>query len=60
MDEGPFGSLIRTDDAKMTTVPGVYAVGDVTRSAHNVAWASADGITAGMAMCRSLVFDSAT
>ncbi|HZG67309.1 MAG TPA: hypothetical protein VEZ12_11230 [Herpetosiphonaceae bacterium] len=56
MDEGPFGSIIRTDAEKMTTVSGVYAAGDITRSAHNVTWASADGVTAGMAVHRSLVF----
>jgi thioredoxin reductase len=56
LDEGPFGSIIRTDDAKMTTAPGVYAAGDITRGAHNVTWASADGVTAGMAVHRSLVF----
>ncbi|HYP41185.1 MAG TPA: NAD(P)/FAD-dependent oxidoreductase [Chloroflexia bacterium] len=56
LDEGTFGSIIRTDDSKMTTVSGVYAAGDITRSAHNVTWASADGVTAGMAVHRSLVF----
>jgi thioredoxin reductase len=56
IDEGRFGSIIRTDDAKMTTVPGVYAAGDITRDAHNVTWASADGVTAGTALHRSLVF----
>ena len=56
LDEGIFGSIIRTDDAKMTAVSGVYAAGDITRSAHNVTWASADGVTAGMAVYRSLVF----
>jgi thioredoxin reductase len=56
LDEGVFGSIIRTDDTKMTTVSGVYAAGDITRSAHNVTWASADGVTAGMAVHRSLVF----
>jgi thioredoxin reductase len=55
LDEGVFGSIIRTDDTKMTTVSGVYAAGDITRSAHNVTWASADGVTAGMAVHRSLV-----
>jgi thioredoxin reductase len=40
----------------MTTVTGVYAAGDITRSAHNVTWASADGVMAGMAVHRSLVF----
>jgi thioredoxin reductase len=56
LDEGRFGSIIRTDDAKMTTVSGVYAAGDITRDAHNVTWASADGVTAGMAVHRSLIF----
>jgi thioredoxin reductase len=56
LDEGPFGSIVRTDDMKMTTVSGVYAAGDITRSAHNVTWASADGVTAGTAVHRSLVF----
>ncbi len=56
LDEGTFGSIIRTDAAKMTTVSGVYAAGDITRSAHNVTWASADGVTAGVAAHRSLIF----
>jgi thioredoxin reductase len=56
LDEGTFGSIIRTDGDKMTTVSGVYAAGDITRSVHNVTWASADGVAAGMAVHRSLVF----
>ena len=56
LDEGPFGPIIRTDGTKLTTVSGVYAAGDITRSAHNVTWASADGVMAGMAVHRSLVF----
>jgi len=59
LEEGTFGSIIRTDGEKMTTVSGVYAAGDITRSAHNVTWASADGVAAGMAVHRSLVFSSA-
>lgn len=56
LDEGRFGSIVRTDGTKMTTVSGVYAAGDITRDAHSVTWASADGVTAGMAVHRSLVF----
>ena len=56
MEEGPFGPFIRTDPQKMTTVPGVYAAGDIARSAHNVTWASADGVAAGLALHRSLIF----
>lgn len=56
LEEGPLGSVIRTDPQKMTTVSGVYAAGDITRFAHNATWASADGVTAGVALHRSLVF----
>lgn len=56
IDEGVWGSVIRTDEWKATTVSGVFAAGDITRSAHNVTWASADGVTAGVALHRSLVF----
>ncbi len=56
LDEGTYGSIIRTDGDKLTTISGVYAAGDITRSVHNVTWASADGVTAGMAVHRSLVF----
>jgi thioredoxin reductase len=56
MEEGPLGSIIRTDSQKMTTVPDLYAVGDITRGAHNVTWACADGVAAAMAIHRSLIF----
>jgi len=56
LDEGTWGPVIRTDDQRMTTVPGVYAAGDITRSAHNLTFASADGVMAGLALHRSLVF----
>ena len=56
MDEGPDGSIIRTDGDKMTSVAGVFAAGDITRTVHTVTWASAHGVTAGMALHRSLVF----
>jgi thioredoxin reductase len=56
LEEGTFGAVIKTDAQKMTTVPGVYAAGDITRSVHNVTWASADGVSAGTAVHQSLVF----
>ena len=56
LDDAQFGPIIRTDAEKMTTVTGVYAAGDITRGAHTVAWAAADGVTAGMAVHRSLIF----
>lgn len=56
IDEGVFGPVIRTDEQRMTTVAGVFAAGDIARAAHNVTWACADGVTAGTAAHRSLVF----
>ncbi len=55
-DDGPLGPFIRTDPAKQTTVPGVFAGGDATRAAGNVAIAVADGAMAGLGAHRSLVF----
>lgn len=56
LDNGPFGPVIRTDAAKMTTVAGVYAAGDNARAPHSVSWAVADGVTAGVSVHQSLVF----
>ena len=55
-DEGPFGPVIRTDAAKETTVPGVFACGDAARMAASVAFAVGDGAQAGMSAHQSLVF----
>ena len=56
LEETPLGPIVRVDAERMTTVPGVYAAGDITRGAHTVTWAAADGVTAGLAVHRSLVF----
>lgn len=56
MDDMPFGHVIRTDAQQLTTVPGVFAAGDIARGSHSISWASADGVMAGAALHRSLVF----
>ncbi|QUS42171.1 NAD(P)/FAD-dependent oxidoreductase [Tardiphaga alba] len=56
IEEGPMGPMIKTDADKMTTVPGVYAAGDIARAPHSVSWAVADGVTAGTSAHRALVF----
>jgi thioredoxin reductase len=38
-------------------MPGVYAAGDIARAPHNASWASADGVTAGVFLHQSLVFE---
>jgi thioredoxin reductase len=56
IDVSPFGPVIHTSAMKETTIPGVFAAGDAAREAHNASWAAADGVTAGAATHRSLVF----
>ncbi|MFK4003371.1 NAD(P)/FAD-dependent oxidoreductase [Qipengyuania sp. NPDC077563] len=60
LDEGPFGPVVRTDAAKLTSVAGVYAAGDIARAPHNASWAAADGVTAGISLHQSLVFEPTT
>lgn len=55
-DEGPSGPVIHTDEWKLTSVPGVFAAGDIARMAPNATWAASDGVTAGVACHRSLVY----
>ena len=55
LDDAQPGPIVRTDADKMTTVAGVYAAGDITRGAHTVTFAAADGVMAGLAVHRSLV-----
>lgn len=56
LDEGPAGQIVRIDEMKMTSVEGVFAAGDIARGMHSVTFASADGVMAGVALHRSLVF----
>jgi len=56
-DEGMMGPVVRTDATKLTTVPGVYAAGDTALAFQNATFASADGVLAGVAAHRSLIFD---
>ncbi|WP_028237987.1 NAD(P)/FAD-dependent oxidoreductase [Stutzerimonas azotifigens] len=56
LEEGPFGSFIKTDATKATSVPGVFACGDTARAAGSVALAVGDGAMAGAAAHRALMF----
>ncbi len=57
LEEGPLGPYIRVDGIQQTSVPGVYAAGDISRPTANVAIAVADGAWAGVSAHRSLVFE---
>jgi thioredoxin reductase len=53
--DGQHGPIVATDEHKQTSVPGVYAAGDMARISHNATLASADGVTAGIAAHHSLL-----
>lgn len=55
----PMGTQIRTNEAKETSVSGVYACGDTARVPHSVSLAVGDGAWAGAQLHQSLVFPSA-
>ncbi|HVW51859.1 MAG TPA: NAD(P)/FAD-dependent oxidoreductase [Trinickia sp.] len=55
-EEGPMGAVIRVDEWKQTSVPGVFAAGDASSMWSNATFASATGVAAGVAAHRSLIF----
>lgn len=56
LEESPMGSIVKTDAMQATTIPGVFACGDVARAAGSVTFAVADGAMAGLSTHRSLMF----
>ena len=56
MEQGPVGSVIKTDPMKETSMPGVFACGDTARLMASVALAVGDGNLAGAGLHRSLMF----
>ncbi|MEL1264299.1 NAD(P)/FAD-dependent oxidoreductase [Pseudoxanthomonas putridarboris] len=59
MDDSPMGRLVRTDERRMTSVPGIYAAGDIVRAGHSISFAVADGVTAGVSLHQALVAEAA-
>ncbi len=56
MIETPMGCQIQTADSKETSIPGIFACGDVARTPHSVPLAVGDGAWAGAQLHRSLVW----
>ncbi|MGP8291310.1 NAD(P)/FAD-dependent oxidoreductase [Vreelandella zhanjiangensis] len=57
LDVTPLGRVIKTSAAKATSVPGVFACGDIAMPVGNLSLAVSDGALAGQAAHHSLVFD---
>lgn len=56
MQDGPQGPFVATDAVKATSVPGVFACGDIASPMASVAIAVGHGAMAGAAVHRSLIF----
>lgn len=56
LSDGPQGPHITADPVRQTSVPGVFACGDVARPMASVALAVADGALAGTSAHRTLIF----
>lgn len=56
--ESPVGFYVKTDELKQTSIPGVFACGDLGRPMGSVTFAIGDGAQAGFAVHRSLIFGS--
>jgi thioredoxin reductase len=58
-DDSPFGPIVRIDAWGLTSVPGVYAGGDMARVPHSITFACAGGVAAGIGLHASLVTQDA-
>ncbi|MCY6383493.1 NAD(P)/FAD-dependent oxidoreductase [Hoeflea prorocentri] len=59
LDDGPTGHLIAVDGHQQTSVPGVFAAGDVASAMSNATLSAASGVRAAAAAHRSLIFTAA-
>ena len=56
LEVGPTGPYVQTDDVQQTSVPGVFAAGDLALPIAYASLASSSGVVAGVSAHRSLVF----
>jgi len=56
VDQMMINTFIRVDERQQTTVPGVFAAGDLSRAMHNATFATSTGVMAGAMTHHSLLF----
>lgn len=58
LKETPVGSILATDDTGQTSLPGLYAAGDIALGAANISLASANGVKTAVFLHHSLIWPS--
>ena len=56
LKETPVGSILATDDTGQTSLPGLYAAGDIALGAANISLASANGVKTAVFLHHSLIW----
>lgn len=56
LDDGPTGAFVSVDAMQRTSVPGVFAAGDVAAAMSNATLSAASGVRAAAAAHQSLIF----
>jgi len=56
LKETPVGSILDTDDTGQTSLPGLYAAGDIALGAANISLASANGVKTSVFLHHSLIW----
>jgi thioredoxin reductase len=56
LKEIPIGNILHTDDTGQTSLPGLYAAGDIALGAANISLASANGVKTGVFLHHSLIW----
>lgn len=58
LKETPVGAILDTDNTGQTSLPGLYAAGDIALGAANISLASANGVKTGVFLHHSLIWPS--
>ncbi len=58
LKETPVGTILHTDGTGQTSLPGLYAAGDIALGAANISLASANGVKTGVFLHHSLIWPS--